>query len=73
MAEGKRKDDWHHTAKLCVMLAEPHRDRKKRSKPYSEEDFHPYAHEIKQVRRTKVSKAEGMRLLRAAFVDGKVK
>lgn len=42
MTEARRKDQWDHTADLLVALSEPHRDRKRRPRPYTSEDFHPF-------------------------------
>lgn len=40
-ANARRRIDWNHTASILAMLAEINRDHKKRSKPFSAEDFHP--------------------------------
>jgi hypothetical protein len=42
MAEAQASAQWDHTAALLAMLAEPHRDKKKRSRPFTPADFHPF-------------------------------
>lgn len=51
MAEGRRKDEWSRLSELMVLLAEPHRDRKQRGKPYTPEFFNPYSKENEELRR----------------------
>ncbi len=41
MADGRSREAWNHTSALLAMLANLHRDRKKR--PLQPADFHPYA------------------------------
>ena len=41
MAAGRRREAWYHTALLVTMQAEMNRDRKQRSQPFTEADFHP--------------------------------
>lgn len=43
MAEGRERAGWQHTSAILAFLAEPHRDRKKRSRPFRPADFNPYA------------------------------
>lgn len=38
----RERNAWNHTAALIAVTAEINRDRKKRKKPYSLTDFHPY-------------------------------
>ncbi len=40
MADGRAREAWNHTSALLAMLANVHRDRKKR--PLQPADFHPY-------------------------------
>jgi hypothetical protein len=42
MAEGRLRHAWDQTALLWVALAEPNRDPKQRSKPFTIFDVHPY-------------------------------
>jgi hypothetical protein len=41
MADARRRHDWDQTAELLALLANAHRDPKKRRRPYSSADFHP--------------------------------
>jgi len=41
MTEARRRDQWDHTAALLAAQAEVNRDRKKRPKPFTPDDFHP--------------------------------
>ncbi|MEM8739468.1 MAG: hypothetical protein AAGG38_13475 [Planctomycetota bacterium] len=41
MAEGRRRHDWDQTAELLALLANVHRDTKKRPRPYPSSWFHP--------------------------------
>ena len=43
MVEGRRKDQWDHTAALLSLIANAHRDVKKRRSPFTSDDFHPFA------------------------------
>ncbi len=43
MDEARQTDRWNHTAMTCALLANIHRDKKKRSKPFLPDDFHPLA------------------------------
>ncbi len=43
MAEGRRREMWDHTSLLWAAMAEPNRDRKKRSRPFTPADVHPFA------------------------------
>ena len=42
MARGRLMHQWDQTAELWVALAEPNRDTKKRPKPFTIFDRHPY-------------------------------
>lgn len=42
MADGRNKANWDHTAAVLCALANIHRDAKKRSRPFSPAEFHPY-------------------------------
>ena len=43
MADQRLRAEWRQTASLIAATFEPHRDRKKRAKPYSADDFDPFA------------------------------
>ena len=42
MAEEHDKTQWNHTASIHATIANVNRDPKKRKKPFTPEDFHPY-------------------------------
>lgn len=44
MAEGRLTHDWNRTADGLALLANIHRDPKRRHRPFGREDFHPLAH-----------------------------
>lgn len=62
MAEGRERANWQHTSAILAFMAEPHRDRKKRSRPFRPADFNPYCSGRK--RRSGIS--------RDRFIDGVV-
>lgn len=41
MARGRQRDEWDRTSTVLAMLANLHRDPKKRRTPYRPADFHP--------------------------------
>lgn len=41
MAEGRQTEQWNHTSAVLAMMANVHRDPKRR--PYQPRDFHPLA------------------------------
>lgn len=43
MSESKQRDKWNHTAQLLAMTANCNRDRKKKSSPFTSDDFNPYS------------------------------
>jgi hypothetical protein len=43
MGEAKRRDAWDRTAFACAVLANCHRDPKRKRSPYTINDFHPLA------------------------------
>lgn len=55
MAEGRRRDEWRRTARVCSVLANIHRDTKTRPTPFSDEDFNDYAAPRPPERRIKAS------------------
>jgi len=42
MAEGRRRDQWDHTASLMALIATCHRDPKKRRSGFVPSEFHPF-------------------------------
>ena len=64
MVGARRQDQWSHTAAVMALVANVHRNPKKRSKPYSPTEFHPL------VERKPVTIAKtGIRVLKRVFVD----
>lgn len=43
MADGRRRDEWRRTARVCSVLANIHRDRNTRPTPFADADFNDYA------------------------------
>lgn len=43
MADGRRRDEWRRTARICGVLANIHRDRKTQPKPFSDDQFNDFA------------------------------
>jgi len=41
MADGRRLHDWQQTAQILCLMAEQHRDKKKRPRPFEPDDFNP--------------------------------
>ena len=65
MTEARLESDWDHTSALLTLLANAHRDPKKRA-PFRVEDFHPFRRRSGTgVRIT----AENIGLLKKVFVD----
>ena len=69
MADGRRQEDWSHTAHLLSLIANCHRDPKKRRAPFQPAHFDP----TRKRRRPKRLKKEtgDLRLLKTVFVDGR--
>jgi hypothetical protein len=42
MAEGVAKERWNHTSQLLATLCEINRNPKKRRRPFTADEFHPY-------------------------------
>jgi hypothetical protein len=42
MADGVAQERWNHTAQLLATLCELQRNPKRRSRPFTAEEFHPY-------------------------------
>lgn len=43
MADGRLRERWNHTAAVLAMLANAHRDQRRRAEPFGVADFHPFA------------------------------
>jgi hypothetical protein len=41
MLDGRRREDWNHTASLLALIATVHRDPKRRHAAFSPQEFHP--------------------------------
>ena len=42
MAEGRTRESWNHTSVVLALLANVHRDPRRRSDPFMPAEFHPY-------------------------------
>lgn len=42
MADGRRRDEWRRTARVCSTMANIHRDHKTKPSPYSDDDFNDF-------------------------------
>ena len=65
MADAKRRDDWQHTSTMLALLANIHRNPKKKPQPFSPAEFNPLAEERKKLVKAKA----GIRILKTLFVD----
>ncbi len=63
MAEARQQEQWQHSAALLALIANCHRDPKRR-RPYTPDDFLPKA-------RDRQSAVADLSLLKAVFVDRK--
>jgi hypothetical protein len=68
MAEGLGRQHWAHTSALCAVLANTNRSKKQR--PYSPDDFNPYATKTSRPGVIEVN-PENIGLLREAFTGRK--
>lgn len=68
LAEAKSRDAWGHTAAVMALLANCHRDPRKRKRAFRPGDFDPYAREARKEPVIHKPKDEVFRLLKAAFV-----
>lgn len=76
MAAGRRREAWYHTALLAALTAEINRDRKGRSQPFTESDFHPdgaAAYRAAHKARARPLSATDREMLRQAFPGKKGK
>lgn len=42
MAEARRREDWSRTAELMALMANIHRDPRRRREPFTGQDFSPF-------------------------------
>lgn len=66
MAEARAKVQWNHTASILALIANCHRDPKKRPRPFTFTDFHP--NPPKRTRR--VDGMAPISILKTVFVEG---
>ena len=66
MVQGKRKEEWQHTASILAMVANTVRDPKKKRKAYCTEDFYPKSFDT---RRKEVPMRVPISALKSAFID----
>ncbi len=64
MSQSKRREAWQHTSAILATLANIHRDPKKRSRPFSSNDFNP----LVQLAERKPIKGD-IQILKQVFVD----
>jgi len=64
MADARRRDEWQHTSAVLAMLANVHRNPKKRPRPFTPAEFHP----LIEPQKAPAAKA-GIRTLKTIFVD----
>jgi hypothetical protein len=64
MADARRRDEWQHTSAVLAMLANVHRNPKKKPQPFTPAEFNPLAGERKTV-----AHKTGVRTLKTIFVD----
>jgi len=74
MAEGLGRERWAHTSVICTLIANAHRDPKKH-RPFTPDDFNPYAERGSRRAAGKASGADvievtsdNIGLMRAAFI-----
>lgn len=48
MADGVAKERWNHTAQTLATLCELHRNPKKRARPFTADEFHPYLRTVRR-------------------------
>lgn len=63
MAEGRQQTAWSHTSALMALLANIHRDEKKKPTPFRPDQFNPYS-----IRKTPVTAKVGVHILKDVFV-----
>jgi hypothetical protein len=67
MADGKGRDEWARTALVCSILANCHRDPKKKPRPYTPAEFNPFVKKDKRNNMILITK-DNVHLLREAFI-----
>jgi hypothetical protein len=68
MVDGRRRETWNHTAHLLAMLANCHRDEKRRKNPFLPGEFNP------TIKRPKVKlPTMPVSVLKPLFVDQRVR
>lgn len=69
MADAATDQRWNHTGSLMALLANVHRDPKKKPSPYKPADFHPRKEpRPRKHEQLEVDQKEGFRLLKQVFV-----
>ena len=64
MVDACRRDEWQHTSAVLAMLANAHRNPKKKPQPFTPAEFNPLVNE-----RKKPKAKTGVRTLKTIFVD----
>lgn len=64
MVDARRRDEWQHTSAVLAMLANVHRNPKKKPQPFTPAEFNPLVTE-----RKKAQVKTGVRTLKTIFVD----
>ena len=54
MAESRAKERWAHTSSVMALIAETNRNPKKRGRPFTPDDFNPFARKRKRKKGTKL-------------------
>lgn len=65
MAEARRRDEWSRTSSIMALLANIHRDPRRRRTAFAPADFDPFAPQSQPA-----VNAVGIDAFRAAFLDG---
>lgn len=63
MGEARSQQAWNHTAAVLAMLANLHRDQRKKPSPYKPADFHPHVKKPATIQKVDITK------LKQVFVD----
>jgi hypothetical protein len=70
MVGARRQDQWSHTAAVMALVANVHRNPKKRARPFSPAEFHPLVERKTPPEGARTVKT-GVGILKRVFVDGK--
>ena len=65
MAEARSRERWAHTSAILVLIANCHRDHRRKPTPYKPSDFNPYYRQRESAVVEKVS----IEVLKQVFVD----